>query len=90
MRETSIAALAKWGADVQLLQTQEELMELAIAISHFRRGRSGSRQEILEEVGDVYLMLDQVRAMFGDGEIDNAVIKSVEKLSAMLNAGGKQ
>lgn len=81
MRELSLGAIRKWGKDTQLLQIQEELMELSVAISHFRRGRKDAKQEVIAELGDVILMIDQARCIFGEPELAQATNDACRKLA---------
>lgn len=57
-RET-IAKLAieKYGHAAQLRQLQEECAELIVAVNHYFRQRRNSREELIEEVADVTIML---------------------------------
>lgn len=83
-RKVCEAAVKKWGLDAQLLQTQEEAAELIVAISHFRRGRKSSREEPLEELADMEIMLEQMRAALGDEAIDIMELKKTERLCDRL------
>lgn len=55
-----------------------------MAVSHFRRGRAGGREELLKEIGDVYLMLEQARHILGTDDVDIACMESCEKLCLRL------
>lgn len=83
-RKVCEAAVKKWGMDAQLLQTQEEAAELIVAISHFRRGRTGSKEKMLEEIADMEIMLEQMRAAMGDDGIDAVGLKKIECLCHKL------
>ena len=78
------AAVQKYGADIQLCQIQEEAAELIAAISHFRRGRKGSREELLHELADMEIMLEQARVIFGDDAVRNAAMPKIERLCSRL------
>ena len=43
-------SLDVFGLEDRLLLLQEEAGELGVAISHFRRGRCGAWQEVMEEL----------------------------------------
>lgn len=58
--DLAVAAVEAWGRDAQLAQAQEELAELIVALSHYRRARKGSRAEVLTELLDVDMMLSQI------------------------------
>ena len=83
-REVCGAAVKKWGLDAQLLRTQEEAAELIVAISHFRRGRADGKKEVLEELADMEIMLEQMRAALGDDAINNVSMKKIERLCDKL------
>lgn len=83
-------AVKKWGSEPQLNQLQEECSELAVAISHHRRGRSGSAQAVLEEIGDVYLLLAQATIIFGKEAINQACLESLCKLNKHLGDRNEQ
>lgn len=77
-------AVQTYGTDAQLMQLQEECGELIVALSHFRRGRDGAREEVLQEIGDVMLMLAQAKYILGDDNVDMACMASCEKLCTRL------
>lgn len=58
-------AILAFGEDFQLDMAEEEMLELVLAIKDYKRGREGNRRDaIIEEMADVYLMLDQLREIF--------------------------
>ena len=58
-------ALNAWGEEAQLDMAEEEMLELILAIKDYKRNRHGFRRGyIIEEMADVYLMLDQLREIF--------------------------
>lgn len=85
MASKSIYAEAanRYGMSSQLRQTQEELAELSVAISHFERGRT-DETPVLEELGDVYVMLCQCAELFGKKRFFSACVASTEKLRDTL------
>ncbi len=58
--------LDTWGIDAQMNQTAEECAELIVAINHYRRGRIDIN-DLMEEVADVYLMINQLMLMDENG-----------------------
>ena len=58
-------AIDKWGVDKQLDMLIEEMAELTVALQHLRRGRPGAKDEVLEELADVNIVLSQVTIIFG-------------------------
>ena len=81
------SAVQTYGADAQLCQIQEEAAELIAAISHFRRGRQGSREELLDELADMDIMLEQARVIFGDDAVTSAATPKIERLCERLGTG---
>lgn len=78
-------AVRHFGLDAQLQIMQEELAEAIVAISHLRRGRRGSREEVVDAIGDVLVMIDQLRTEpFMADELDASVACKCERLHAML------
>lgn len=67
--------LAHYGEERQVLKAIEELIELQQAIIH------DDRENIKEEIADVYLMLEQVKKMyhFTDTEIIEVVENKVNR-----------
>jgi len=71
------------GPDANFNQLQEECAELIVAVSHFRRDRIGW-SELVEEIADVYLMIqvinEYLKLMSLDGLVYNKVIDKAYKL----------
>ena len=81
--EPLIKAVEKWGKPIQLIMCIEEMSELTKEISKYFRGRD-NRDQLLEETADVYIMLEQLKIMFGFtakelGDITENKIKKLEK-----------
>ena len=82
--ETARAALDEWGHAAQLRQVQEECAELIAAINRAARGRGNAN--MIEEAGQVWLMLLQLREIIGHerfaASVDAATRKTSERLTA--------
>jgi NTP pyrophosphatase (non-canonical NTP hydrolase) len=78
------ATITRWGADAQYDQAIEECAELIAALKHFKRGKI-SRQEVIDELADVTLMLGQLRWMFGEELVASAINCKLEKLKQLLD-----
>lgn len=78
-------ALEHYGKENQLLQFYEELNELGAAVNHYKRGKI-TREELIHEIGDVHVMFDYIKLIFGitDIEVDKAIIRSKERLEQKL------
>jgi len=85
----NIEALAKiavdhYGTASQLDVAQEELAELVVAISHYRRGRDENRKRIIEEIADVVIVVQQLRLVFGKQEVDDVVQQKLRRLKTRI------
>jgi NTP pyrophosphatase (non-canonical NTP hydrolase) len=74
-------SLIKWiamyyGLEAQLNQTSEELAELVVAINKYRRKGEEARQNLVEEIADVEIMIYQIKYLLGIDEDDILKIKS--------------
>ncbi len=79
------AALEKWGEEAQFDQAVEECAELIIALKHFRRNRA-DRQQIINELADVALIVGQLSYMLGEKQVDRAIQVKIDKLKKLLEA----
>ena len=77
-------AVNKWGRDSQLSQCAEECAELIVAISHYRRRRKGSLENLHEEVADVYIMVKQMMHMLGMSETSTEVMAKLASLERRI------
>jgi len=82
------ATIARWGIDAQYDQAIEECAELIAALKHFKRGKI-CRQEVIDELADVTLMLGQLRWMFGEDLVESATSKKLKKLKQLLDEDEK-
>lgn len=55
-------AIKTYGDDAQLIQAMEELAELQQALCRYLNGR---KNNLLEELADVYIMLEQIKKVTG-------------------------
>lgn len=77
------ATLNRWGEEAQYDQAIEECAELIAALKHYKRGRIG-RQEVIDELADVSLMIGQLSWMFGHETVDKTIAAKLEKLQKLL------
>ena len=59
LQKVCLSVILKYGTEPQLRQLQEECNELAVAVSHYVRERQGARDEMIEELADVYICIKQ-------------------------------
>lgn len=73
-------ALQAWGPENQRGMLAEECSELAVAVSHFKRGRI-EVDGLCEEIADVEIMIGQMRIMYGSivDRIKNNKLSRLEK-----------
>jgi len=62
-----------WGLERQSRMLQEECAELIVAISHYFRSRTNATADLVEELADVYLMLNQLISHFGEDIVMDVV-----------------
>jgi len=62
-----------WGFEKQARMAQEECGELIVSISHYLRGRKNATADLVEEIADIYLMLNQLISYFGENMIMDIV-----------------
>jgi hypothetical protein len=84
-RSTLVQAIAAYGTDMQLNVAIEEFAELTKEICKHKRGEDNI-QNIIEEVADCYIMLEQIKIIFGldHAVIDDAVDKKARRLEDRL------
>ena len=61
-------AINKWGQSSQVIMAIEELSELSQALCKSFRQDDINRASVLEEMADVYIMLEQIRMIFCNEE----------------------
>ncbi len=86
-------AICKWGELAQLEMAEEELLELILAIKDYKRGRQGDRRSaVIEEMADVYLMLDQLREIFliKGTELEGVRKQKLIRLGVLMDTDTKQ
>ena len=77
-------ALDTLGEEFQLMLLVEECGELLQAISKAYRGKPGSVDSIQEEIADVQLMLDQVKLIYDENEINRIMEQKLIRLKSRL------
>lgn len=76
-----------YGLEAQLNQLTEECGELIAAVNHFRRGRVCGRIELVEEMADVYIMLEQIIiGLDCSAEVTGLISGKISKLNGRLQA----
>ena len=83
IKEVQNAVIAKYGKEHQTFVAIEEMSELMKALTKNMRGEH-NRQDIVEELADVYIVLDQVMMMHGI-DLDDVVKEMNVKAKRMAD-----
>ena len=85
-QKTLQKAINWYGADKQMLIAIEELSELQKAIvKYFRKPTEETRNDISEEIADVYVMLKQLEIMHkNDTEIQKNIDYKIKRLQERI------
>ena len=78
-------AIKRFGEDKQKVVAMEEMSELIKAISKDIRGQ-GDRNNLIEEIADVYIMLEKLKEMYGftNRELRLNINTKVERLRSIV------
>ena len=86
-------SIDKWGETAQLDQMIEEMAELTLAISKYKRQfndslldyqKVGVMENLYTEIADVKLMIEEMEYMFGKNNVQNAYEKQLKKFKMEL------
>ncbi|MCL2015355.1 MAG: hypothetical protein FWG68_03800 [Defluviitaleaceae bacterium] len=79
-------ALKKWGKNSQVMMALEEMSELSKELLKNINRNSDNRQEILEEISDVWLLLEQMKIVYdiSEQELADSMAGKLGKLRAEL------
>jgi NTP pyrophosphatase (non-canonical NTP hydrolase) len=88
--EILLQAIATYGENEQSRVAMEELAELIRAINKYHRAKTDEhRQNLIEEMADVYIMLHQISIMYdisGVREIEPVINERLARLRERLEA----
>jgi len=81
-KQTMRKALETWGLDSQILMAIEEMAELTQALlkQHFREYKPYTKEQVIEEIADVEIMMIQMRMIYGNEEIERKIQDKIERL----------
>lgn len=77
MYEICKKAVDTFGKEKQINMAVEEMAELMVALNHWRRGR-GTKDEVLEEIADSYIMLLQLSIIVTDAKDYTPLYKKIQ------------
>lgn len=78
-------AIDKWGMDFQIKMVAEECAELIKAVLKLNRKLNASTKDnVLDEMADVYIMLDQLQLILEDNFHINAHTSVCERIEIKL------
>ena len=78
-------ALVHYGIQRQTIKALEELSELSTILHHWMDKRADAR-EVVEEIADVWIMVEQLREHFGPATVDAAIAYKLERLAKRMAA----
>lgn len=75
-----------WGKEAQVLVAIEEMSELTKELLKDVNRKKENRQEIIEELADVSIMLEQLKVIYDiqDEELENIIKEKVKRLEARI------
>jgi hypothetical protein len=79
-------AVDTWGVESQVIMAMEEMAELTVALSHAWRGREAN---VIEEIADVQIMLDEMKLIFGESAVNQAIGEKLSRLKKRLDNADK-
>lgn len=88
-------AIGLWGVDFQFDMLQEECMELAVAVLHWKRGRPNGFNNFIEEIADVEIILEVTKMILGHDDykatrrITDTKIKKLKRLKERIEKANK-
>lgn len=77
-RELYDKVLRESSIERQLMHLTEEYSEMFIELSHIVRGRTNDTKELILEMGDMLIMLEEMRYAFGVTEKDLEVARAIK------------
>lgn len=82
-RKILVHALARWGHAAQKQLLIEEMGELTVAVLHEARGKT-VEADVVNELADVYIMLNQMFLIYGEGAVMRKVEEKMNRLEGRI------
>lgn len=89
IRNVCEAAVKYFGEVPQKVKAIEELSELSAAIARDINDTHVTREEIIDEIADAYIMIQQLAIMYGEGHVIKRAFEKADRLSGMIGPGLK-
>jgi len=86
-RNLFLKAIATYSRDVQKIIAIEELAELQHALC--KSFRENNPLQVEEEIGDVIIMIEQLKIIYNEASINNFIKKKMERLEKMLDGSSR-
>lgn len=77
-------SVVHFGAEAQTRKAAEECVELSLELLHALDGRA-NMDKIAEEMADVEIMLEQLRLIYGDDEVEEWKLKKLNGLALRID-----
>ena len=76
-------SIKKFGVDYQIEKTVEECAELILAIKHYQ-GERCEANDVVCEISDVFIVIEQMKIIFGRKNVDEAIDYKIERLKKRI------
>lgn len=86
-RSVCEAAIKYFGEGHQKIKAVEELSELSTAIARDLNNAHITREEIIDEIADGYIMVQQLSVMYGEGKVLKRVFEKTDRLAGIIGTG---
>lgn len=83
IKEICAKALERFGIVAQMDMMQEEMDELGVALSHYKRGRA-KEEDVITEIADVLIVALQMAIYFGKDEVDAEINRKLARLEGVI------
>lgn len=77
-------ALNAWGIPAQERQAIEECSELIKALCKNQRYDNKRPDDVIDEIADVYIMVEQLKLIYGPENVENKIKEKLERLKQRL------
>ena len=91
-KQTAIlkSAISHYGVNVQKVTAMEEMAELTKELSKSIRYGDINNEHIAEEIGDVEIMLEQLKIIYNNAEeVEKSKSAKIERLERRIKDGGR-